>query len=70
MAQIEPFSAIRYGLEDISNLIAPPYDVLSRGDKRALLKKDDHNIVAIDLPHYPPQKRPVLTGPMHRQPAI
>lgn len=56
MAQIEPFSAIRYGQEDISNLIAPPYDVLSRGDKRALLKKDDHNIVAIDLPHIPPKK--------------
>ncbi|MFQ5410858.1 MAG: DUF1015 family protein [Phycisphaerae bacterium] len=56
MAQIEPFKAIRYGQEDLSDLIAPPYDVLSRGDKRALLKQDDHNIVAIDLPHIPPKK--------------
>lgn len=55
MAQIEPFSAIRYGTDDVSNLIAPPYDVLDKKDKLALLDKDDHNIVAVDLPHTPPK---------------
>ena len=55
MAQIEPFRAIRYPQADITNLIAPPYDILSEQDKQALLRKDDHNIVAIDLPHTPPK---------------
>jgi len=55
MPTIEPFRAIRYHREDVSNLIAPPYDILSRKDKKALLRKDDHNIVALDLPHLPPK---------------
>ena len=55
MAQIEPFRAIRYTQADISDLIAPPYDILSDADKQALLGKDSHNIVAIDLPHMPPK---------------
>ncbi|MCG8405147.1 MAG: DUF1015 domain-containing protein [Phycisphaerales bacterium] len=56
MAHIEPFQAIRYGTNDVSCLVAPPYDVLSAANKKALLEKDDHNIVAIDLPHMPPKK--------------
>lgn len=55
MAQIEPFRAIRYSQTDITNLIAPPYDILTEEDKQTLLRKDDHNIVAIDLPHTPPK---------------
>jgi len=55
MAHIEPFRAIRYTAEDISHLVAPPYDILDEADKQALLRKDDHNIVAIDLPHVPPK---------------
>ena len=55
MARIEPFRAIRYSQSDISDLIAPPYDILSQEDKDALLDTDDHNIVAIDLPHVPPK---------------
>lgn len=55
MAQIEPFRAIRYARPDISDLVAPPYDILSESDKQALLAKDSHNIVAIDLPHTPPK---------------
>lgn len=55
MADISPFTAIRYTERDVSNLIAPPYDVLDDSDKAALLRKDDHNIVAIDLPHVPPK---------------
>lgn len=55
MAQIEPFRGIRYARPDISDFVAPPYDVLSESDKQALLEKDSHNIVAIDLPHTPPK---------------
>ncbi|MEE8170745.1 MAG: DUF1015 domain-containing protein, partial [Phycisphaerae bacterium] len=56
MAQIRPFRAIRYPDRDISNRIAPPYDVLDRADKQALLARNDRNIVAIDLPHVPPKQ--------------
>lgn len=59
MPEIAPFAAIRFDhtrtAGDISHLIAPPYDVLDRDDKDALLLKSDHNIVAIDLPHIPPK---------------
>jgi uncharacterized protein (DUF1015 family) len=55
MADIQPFRAIRYSRSDVTSLIAPPYDILSEADKQALLRKDDHNIVAIDLPHTPPK---------------
>lgn len=55
MADIQPFRAIRFTQTDISDLIAPPYDILDEDDKQKLLEKDDHNIVAIDLPHIPPK---------------
>ncbi|MEK6643579.1 MAG: DUF1015 domain-containing protein [Planctomycetota bacterium] len=55
MARIEPFAAIRYTNAEVSHLIAPPYDILSEADKQILLAKDDHNIVAVDLPHVPPK---------------
>lgn len=55
MAQIEPFSAIRYSEKELSALVAPPYDILNEADKKALLAKDEHNIVAIDLPFLPPK---------------
>ncbi len=59
MADVRPFSAIRYDFDrtqgDLSNLIAPPYDVLDQKEKDALLAKSDQNIVALDLPHIPPK---------------
>jgi uncharacterized protein (DUF1015 family) len=55
MAQIEPFPAIRYSEAELSALVAPPYDILGEADKKALLAKDEHNIVAIDLPFVPPK---------------
>jgi uncharacterized protein (DUF1015 family) len=55
MAQIEAFEGIRYTVPDVSQLIAPPYDILDEIDKRRLLMGDEHNIVAIDLPHLPPK---------------
>ena len=58
MAHLRPFSAIRYSRRDgsdVSNLIAPPFDVQDETSKAALQAKDPHNIVNIDLPHLPPK---------------
>ncbi|TWT41720.1 hypothetical protein RAS1_28410 [Phycisphaerae bacterium RAS1] len=56
MAAIRPIPAIRYNTasgSDLSNLIAPPYDVLDIADKQALLARDARNFVAVDLPQCP-----------------
>ncbi|MEX0775512.1 MAG: DUF1015 domain-containing protein [Phycisphaeraceae bacterium] len=61
MPQIKPIPTIRFARSfdskpaDISALIAPPYDVLDEERKRAMLGRDGHNIVAIDLPFTPPK---------------
>lgn len=59
MADVQPFSAIRFSAEktgrDVSTLLAPPYDVLGQDDKVALLARSANNIVAVDLPHIPPK---------------
>lgn len=56
MAAIAPFSAIHYPQTRQSDLVAPPYDVLSAADKQRLLDRNPANIVAIDLPHIPPKE--------------
>ena len=55
MPQIFPFNAIQYhsGLGEVSDLVAPPYDVIGEPEKAALLNRSEHNIVGIDLPHTP-----------------
>lgn len=59
MLELQPLQAIRYNFDalrrDISDVLAPPYDVLNDADKHALLARSDRNIVAIDLPHVPPK---------------
>ncbi len=59
MPEITPFAAIRFDHAptdgDLSDKIAPPYDVLSLEAKNALLARSERNIVAIDLPHVPPK---------------
>ncbi len=59
MPEITAFSGLRYNpnrfTKDLSDLIAPPYDVLEAKDKAALLERCERNIVAIDLPHVPPK---------------
>ncbi len=56
MAAISPFAAIRYPQAKQSDVVAPPYDILSVGDKSKLFARSGHNIVAIDLPHIPPSE--------------
>jgi uncharacterized protein (DUF1015 family) len=58
VAQIRPFAGIRYARKkfpDVSNLIAPPYDVLEERGKSALQAKHPNNIVSVDLPFMPPK---------------
>ena len=57
MAQIRPFAGIRYGkaFSDVSDVIAPPYDVLDEQQKAALQGKHPNNIVTVDLPWMPPK---------------
>ena len=53
MADIHPFPAIRYAQAsgaDISALTAPPYDVIDAQGRAALLSRDPHNVVALELP--------------------
>ena len=52
MARFEPFPGIRYDPEVVDpNLVtAPPYDVLDASERAALLDRDPHNVIAVDLP--------------------
>ncbi len=51
MAEIIPFKGILYnpGKVNASDVIAPPYDVVSPKYKEELYKKDPHNIIRIDF---------------------
>jgi uncharacterized protein (DUF1015 family) len=56
MTVFRPFPALRYeprgaAPQDLSGVIAPPYDVLSAADRAALEDRDPHNSVRIDYPH-------------------
>src|SRR5690348_13269860 len=53
VAHIRPFAGIHYAARpelDLSNVIAPPYDVLDVKEKAALQAKHPNNIVSVDLP--------------------
>jgi uncharacterized protein (DUF1015 family) len=53
---IQPFPGWRYQQTDLSDVLAPPYDILHQQDKDDLLAVSDRNIVAVDLPHVPPKE--------------
>lgn len=51
MPRFEPFTALRYSPDyDLDKVAAPPYDVIDADDVHKLLQRDEHNIVAIDVP--------------------
>jgi uncharacterized protein (DUF1015 family) len=52
MARVRPFAGFRYARtnRDITPVIAPPYDVISEGQRAQLLANDPHNVVALELP--------------------
>jgi len=55
MPAVFPFRAVQFRSDsgDVSDLIAPPYDVLDAPAKARLTAKNRKNVVAIDLPHTP-----------------
>lgn len=52
MARLRPFKAYTYAhtSADISEFTAPPYDVISQEQRAALLARNAHNVVALELP--------------------
>ena len=50
MPRFTPFPALRYSDDDISDVIAPPYDVLSNADLDELGAKSRFNITHVDVP--------------------
>lgn len=50
MATIRPFTGLRYVNEDISALVAPPYDVISESEREELAGRSPHNMVHVTLP--------------------
>lgn len=57
MPSIRPFRALRYSselVEDLSTVVAPPYDVISPEEHRRLLASDARNVVRLDLPQDEP----------------
>lgn len=57
--EIRPFRGWRFHSEnngDVSDYLAPPYDVLTAADKQELLDRCNDNIVGVDLPHVPPKE--------------
>jgi uncharacterized protein (DUF1015 family) len=75
VARILPFRAVRYACahgDDISPLIAPPYDVVTPRDRAALIGRDLHNVVALELPEGPadpaaPANRYATAGRLWRE---
>jgi uncharacterized protein (DUF1015 family) len=55
VARVRPFRAYTYASDqtDISDLTAPPYDVISPEEREVLLEKSPHNVVALELPEGP-----------------
>jgi len=50
MATIRPFNGLRYATAEITKLICPPYDVISKTEKSRLKKASVCNMVNIELP--------------------
>jgi uncharacterized protein (DUF1015 family) len=50
MAEVRPFRALRYAVPDLEAVVAPPYDVISDGQRQEFLARDPHNVVHLTLP--------------------
>jgi len=56
MIRIAPFRGVFYNqkkFRDLSKVIAPPYDVISKDEQEKLYKKSPHNFVRLDLSQEP-----------------
>src|SRR5262245_38565158 len=53
MAEIAPFAGLRYDLArvgDAARVLAPPYDVISEGERLDLEARHPQNVVRLELP--------------------
>ena len=53
MADLRPFAALRYraeAIDDLSAVLAPPFDVIAPDEQRVLLTRSPHNVVRLELP--------------------
>ncbi|MCL0101793.1 DUF1015 domain-containing protein [Dehalococcoidia bacterium] len=61
MADVRPFRGLRFDPAKVGPLgavVAPPYDVISPQDRRALTRISKYNIAHIELPESPPGTNP------------
>jgi uncharacterized protein (DUF1015 family) len=57
MADVQPLRALHYDqsvVGSLSDVVAPPYDVIDAEQRAALLAKSPYNVVAVDLPQGEP----------------
>jgi uncharacterized protein (DUF1015 family) len=53
MAEIEPLRALHYDLAkvgELTDVVAPPYDVIDETQREELLRRSPYNVAAVDLP--------------------
>ena len=50
--RLQPFAGVRYATDGgrLDDVLAPPYDVITADDRRALVARSEHNAVRIELP--------------------
>ena len=56
MAEVRPLNALHYNLAavpSLSDVVAPPYDVIDAAHRRELVERSPFNVVEIDLPTAP-----------------
>src|SRR5437879_6859871 len=56
MVRIAPFRGVFYNpkkIRDLSKVIAPPYDVISKEEQEKLYRRSPHNFVRLDLSKEP-----------------
>ncbi len=52
MAIVKPFKGLRFqeSAGPISELVCPPYDIISEEQRQAFLKTNEHNVIRLELP--------------------
>jgi len=50
MADVAPLKPLRYAPQVLPKVVAPPYDVISDAERKALAIRDAHNVVQLILP--------------------
>lgn len=52
MAVVKPIKALRFTEKagDIANCVCPPYDIISESEREALVARNEHNVVRLELP--------------------